>query len=213
MTMGIKEIRKLASTVGVFRADVDTKKLHPNTRNALWKLGLRKAPYGVSPFAPHLDRLFTEERFLELQPDSAGKRLAARFERENGSQFALGVGIYHASWQWFPDIYRDENGTPNQLVVTGDGFALTRIRFGTDGIWRWDWVQDPEIVKERYGTEAFSRLPETHKVYVAFEAHYAPGILAALGLPNTDPTMLIGQPVTEDDFIRATKRDPAFPRR
>ena len=182
------------------------KQMRFNTRMAILHLGLMAAPRGSSEWGNGL--AYTKERFLELQPDSAGKRLAARWNKENGSRFAMGIGIYAADWQWYPDIYQDEQGTPNQLVITGDGFAMARIRLGTDGVWRWDWMRNPEMSAKLCG--GFEKLSARERQYEAFDSRYAVGLRSAMGLPpDADLTSLIGQPVSEDEFLRVTKREPA----
>ena len=202
--LNLKQIRELASTTGVPTAQVyGPARLHPSTCHHLYKLGLQGAPWGSAFYK--LPLLFTEERAWALQPDSKGKRLAARFNDSCGGRFVPKMGIYTASWQWYPERYKDENGVPNSLVVTGDGFPMARLRLGADEVWRWDWVQNPDVLKQVCGSD-FEHLPASHKEWVALDKRVLlPQALKALGLPpETDPATLMGQPVSEDAFIDAT---------
>jgi len=189
-----RKIRKMADTVGILPFNGENPAtLKQRTRLCYIILCLETAPIGSQEHGNGL--LYTHRRALELAPDGVGKRLALRFEQECESRFAKGVGIYTAQWQWMPEVYKDENGTPNLLALHGDGFPLVKIRLGTDGVWRWDWALGPE------------RVNPARPVYpVAVSMCVREHLLEALGLPaDTDPATLIGQPVDEDTFIKAVK--------
>lgn len=201
--MKIAEIRELASNpdLGVPQGEVGGHvwgELHHSTKEAIWRMKLRPAPFGSAKHGEPV--LFLGSVAIALQPDSKGKCLAARITSECKG-FRPGWGNINVDWQWFPKIYQDDNGVPNQLVVTGDGFPMLRVRLGLDDVWRFDLVQSAEVAKARFG-EKFDSCPNNWKHDIAFPESMAKGYLAALGLPlDTDPMTLMGEPVTEDQIL------------
>ncbi|KKW12989.1 MAG: hypothetical protein UY48_C0006G0042 [Candidatus Gottesmanbacteria bacterium GW2011_GWB1_49_7] len=204
--MNATQIRKEAETTGTDPKNWGPEgyhSLHYNTQRAVRNLYLEPAPWGTPQYDTPL--MFTRKRAIEMQPDCAGKRLAAHFNEVNGGRFVLGMGIYQAYWQWRPDTYKDANGVPNQLVVAGDGFPMARIRFGTDGLWRWDWMRNPDVLKASCNSEMWGTLTQPYKEWTPFDQYMAGVVTKNLGLEaGTDLTFMMGVPVSEDEFIRLT---------
>lgn len=201
--MKAAEIRKLASdpTRGVPHDEVygpSWMKHHPRTRDAIIGMGLMAPPYGSPKHGEPV--LFLPGVAMRMHPPSKGSALAARIEDERGG-FLRTWGNVAARWQWFPDIYQDENGVPNCLVVMADGFPMIRVRLGVDEQWRLDYIQRDEISRRRFG-DKYEGLPSSWKVDVAFPEYMVRTFLTALGKPlDTDPVSLMGTVVSEDQIL------------
>lgn len=204
--MNAAQIREEAETTGTNPANWGPNgynSLHRSTQRAVVHMFLEPAPWGTPQYGSPL--MFTQKRVIEMQPDCAGKRLAARFNETNGGSFVPRMGIYKAYWQWVPDTYKDENGVPNQLVVAADGSPMVRIRFGTDGVWRWDWNHNPDVYKAKMSDEMWESYSPRYKEWAPFNTHVTGLVTHRLGLEDgADLSFLMGTPVSEDEFIRIT---------
>ena len=199
------EIRKLASdpTQGVPIEIVDGPAwaaIPPSTKSRIWRMGLTPPPYGSPKQGDKV--LFLREVAFAMHPESKGKALATRIRKEKGGgRFLETWGNVNGHWQWHPDIYKDENGVPNCLVIMADGFPMVRVRLGTDDQWRLDYVQRDEITRLRCGN-GYDEAPDQWKEDIAFPKDMVPAFLTALGLPlDTDPVSLMGTVVTDDQIL------------
>lgn len=209
MSLRAAEIRKLASDPerGVPSAEVFGPvwtQHHHSTKEAIWRMSLHPAPWGSAKYGEPL--LFLREVARAMAPASKGKTLAARFNAVVGEGFRRGLGNLQALWQWFPGHYHDDNGVPNCLVVTADGFPTVRLRLGVDMKWRLGLAHNPEVYRRIYENGSalpWSKADERVKTPRLCYDRIQPALFEALGVePGTDPLTLQGRVVTEDEILR-----------
>jgi len=205
--MRASEIRKMASNPnqGVPHAAVFGPAwgdMHHTTRNSITRMCLTRAPYGSPKHGEPV--LFLPEVAFNMHPEGKGKDLTRRInEEKGGGRFMRTWGNVNAAWQWFPDIYKDENGVPNCLIIMADGFPMVRVRLGADDQWRLDYIQRDEVTRLRYpNPDDYAKCPEYWKTDIPFPENMVPTFLTALGLPmDTDPVSLMGTIITEDQIL------------
>lgn len=209
MSLRAAEIRRLASDPerGVPSAEVFGPvwaQHHSSTKEAIWRMSLYPAPWGTPKYGEPV--LFLRDVARAMAPASKGKTLAARFNAVIGGGFRRGLGNLQALWQWFPEHYLDDNGVPNCLVVTADGFPTVRLRLGVDMKWRLGLAHNTEVYRRIYEEQtgrSFEEARDDEKRDRLCYPRIQKALFEALEVPaDTVPESLQHRIISEEEFLR-----------